>query len=52
MGKVETYPRASSLTLTEVTKGPKNRGKWKKVEVEEERGYERCNELAQGESPA
>ena len=45
-GKEETYPRASPLTLTRVTKGPKNRGNGK------ERGYERCNEPSQGESPA
>ena len=38
----ETYPRASPLTLTGVTKGPKNRGKGKEIEVEEEKGYERC----------
>ena len=45
-GKEETYPRASPLTLTGVTKGPKNRGNEKEIEVEEERGNERCNELA------
>ena len=50
-GKEETYPRASPLTFTGVTKGPKNRGKGKEIEVEEERGNERCNELAQWESP-
>ena len=42
--KEETYPRASPLTLTELTKGPKNRGKEKEIEVQEERGNERCNE--------
>ena len=51
MGKKETYLRASPLTLTEVTKGPKNRGKEKEIEVEEERGNERCNEPAHWESP-
>ena len=35
--KEETYPRASPLTLTGVTKCPKNRGKEKEIEVEEER---------------
>ena len=45
-GKEETYPRASLLTLTGVTKGPKNRGKEKEIEVEKERGNERYNELA------
>ena len=49
-GKEETYPRASPLTLTGVTKGPKNRGKEKEIEVEEERGYEGCNEPGQWES--
>ena len=34
-GKEETYPRASPLTLTGVTKGPKNRGKGKEIDVEE-----------------
>ena len=32
-GTEETYPRASPLTLTGVTKGPKNRGKGKEKEV-------------------
>ena len=50
-GKEETYPRASPLTLTGVTKGPKNRGKGKEIEVEEERGNERCNEPTQWEIP-
>ena len=45
--KEETYPRASPLTLTKVTKGPKNRGSEKKIEVEEERGNERCNNPSQ-----
>ena len=36
--KEETYLRASPLTLTGVTKGPKNRGNEKEIEVEEERG--------------
>ena len=50
-GKEETYPRASPLTLTRVTKGPKNRVNENKIEVEEERGNERCNEPARWESP-
>ena len=37
-GKEETYPRASPLTLTGVKKGPKNRGKEKEIEIEEEGG--------------
>ena len=45
-GKEETYPKASPLTLTGVTKGPKNKGKGKDKEVEEERGNEKCNEPA------
>ena len=31
---------ASPMTLTRVTKGPKNRGKGKEKEVEEEKEYE------------
>ena len=50
--KEETYPRTSPLTLTGVTKGPKNRGKEKEIEVEEERGNERCNEPTQWGSPS
>ena len=48
--KEETYTRASSLTLTGVTNGPKNKGKGKEKEMEEERGSRRCHELAQWES--
>ena len=33
-GIEETYPRASFLTLTGITKGPKNRGKGKENETE------------------
>ena len=51
-GKEETYPRPSSLTLTGVTKGPKNGENEKEIEVEEERGYEGCNESTQWESPS
>ena len=50
-GKEETYPKASPLTLTGVTKSPKNRGKEKELEVEEESGDKRFNEPAQWENP-
>ena len=46
-GKEKTYPRASPLTLTGVTKGLKNIEKDKEIEVEKERGKERYNEPAQ-----
>ena len=48
--KEETYPRASLLILTGVTKGSRNREKGKEKEVEKERGLERCHEPAQWES--
>ena len=44
-GIEETYPRASPLTLTGVKKGPKNIGKGKKKETEEQKGNEGCTEL-------
>ena len=47
----ETCPKVSPLTLTGVIKGPKNRGKEKEIETEEEEGDERENELAKLESP-
>ena len=47
----ETYPRAHPLTLTGITKGPKNKGKKKEVETEEEVGDYRGNEQAHLESP-
>ena len=50
-GNEETYPKASPLTLTEVMNVPKNRGKEKEIEIEEEGGNERCNEPVQWESP-
>ena len=50
-GNEETYSRASPLTLTRVTKGPKNKGKEKEIDIEEEGGNERCNEPVQWESP-
>ena len=40
----ETCPRASPLTLTGITKGPKNRGKEKVVEAEEKEGDDKENE--------
>ena len=43
-GIEETYPKASPLTLTGITKGPKNRGKGKEKETEEEKGNEGCIE--------
>ena len=48
--KEETFPRASPLILTGVMNGPKNRGKGKEKEMEEERGPERCHEPTQWES--
>ena len=51
-GIEETYPRASPLTLTGVTKGPKNKGKGEKKETKEEKGNEECTELEQWESPS
>ena len=48
----ETYPRASPLTLTGVTKGPKNRGNCEKKETDEQKGNEGCTELEQWESPS
>ena len=36
-GTEETYPRASPLTLTGITKGPKNRGKGREKETEKEK---------------
>ena len=47
----ETCPRASPLTLTGVTKGPKNRGNEKEVEAEKEEGDDRDIEQVQLESP-
>ena len=46
-GTEENYPKASPLTLTSITKGPKNRGKGKGKETEEEKGNKGCNELEQ-----
>ena len=46
----ETCPRAPPLTLTGITKGPKNKGKEKEVETEEEEGDNRGNEQAHLES--
>ena len=49
-GVEETYPRASPLTLTGITKGPKNRGKGKKKETEEGKRKEGRTELEQWEN--
>ena len=49
-GIEETYPRASPLTLTDITKGPKNRGKGKEKETKEEKGNEGCTKLEQWEN--
>ena len=49
-GIEETCSRASPLTLTGITKGPKNRGKSKEKEAEEEKGNEGCTELEQWEN--
>ena len=46
----ETYPRVSPLTLTGITKGPKNRWKGKEKETEEEKGNKGCIEPKQWES--
>ena len=43
-GTEETYPRASPLTLTGITKGPKNKGNGKEKETEVEEGNEGCIE--------
>ena len=48
----ETCPKVSPLTLTGITKGPKNRGNEKKVEVEKEEGDTRKIEQVQFESLA
>ena len=44
------YPRASPLTLTGITKGPKNRGKGKKKETKEEKGNEGCTKIKESEN--
>ena len=46
----ETCSSAFPLTLTGITKGPKNKGKEKEVETEEEVGDDRGNEQAHLES--
>ena len=47
----ETCPRAFPLTLTGITKGPKNKGKEKEVETKEEAGDGKGNKHAHLESP-
>ena len=49
-GIEETYPRASPLTLTGITKGPKDRGKGKEKQIEEKKGNEGCTEIEQWEN--
>ena len=51
-GTEETYPKFTPLTLTGVTKGPKNIGKGKEKEMEEEKEYEGYTKPEQCESPA
>ena len=51
-GIEETYPRASPLTLTGITKGPKNRGKGREKEIEARKRNEGCTEIEQWESQA
>ena len=46
-GVEETYPRASPLTLTSITKGLKNSRKGKEKETKEEKGNEGCTKLEQ-----
>ena len=48
-GIEESYPKASPMTLTDITKGPKNIGKGKEKETEEEKGNEGCTEPEQWE---
>ena len=48
--KKKTCPRAPPLTLTGITKGPKNKGKEKEVETEEEEGDDKGNEQVHLES--
>ena len=49
-GIEKTYPRVEPLTLTGITKGPKNSGKDKEKETEEEKKNEGCIEPKQWES--
>ena len=48
-GIEETYPKASSLHLTGITKGLKNRGKGKEKETKEGKRKEGYTELEQWE---
>ena len=50
--KEETCAKVSPLTLTGITKGPKNKVKEKEVEVEKEEGDNREIEQVKFESPA
>ena len=49
-GTEETYPRASPLTLIDITKGPKNRGKGKEKETKVEKGNKGCTDAEHWES--
>ena len=49
-GIEETYPKASPLTLTSITKGPKDGGKGKEKETLVEKGNEGSSEPYQWES--
>ena len=51
MGKRRNIPQGIASDLDWIDEGPKNRGNDKEIEVEEERGNERCNEPTQWESP-
>ena len=51
-GIEETYPKASPLTLTGITKGPKNRAKGREKETEARKRNEGCTEIEQWESQA
>ena len=51
-GIEETYPRASPLTLTGITKGLKNRGKGREKETLARKRNERSTEIEQWESQA
>ena len=51
-GIEETYPRASPLTLTGITKGPKNREKGREKETEARKRNKGCTGIEQWESQA
>ena len=49
-GIEETYPKSSPLTLTGITKGPKNKEKGREKEIETRKRNEGCTEIEQWES--